>query len=179
MQRSHQKVDWTKGNQKFPREAWHTRAPRCPRARMWNRRKTTNNQRTKVTTSQTRLQNTQAVEKNKTKHTDQAQEAQNRANPSTSQDWRDCEAETSARNELARVITSNLRQWARLSDCKAHQSSLLWKNKNRQSNKQTSDDQADQNPKSQKEPAKRANQASRIEKQLKRQDNTPSVQFIN
>ena len=42
--------------------------------------------------------------KNKTKHIDQAQEAQNRANPSTSQDWRDCEAETSARMELARVI---------------------------------------------------------------------------
>ena len=42
--------------------------------------------------------------KNKTKHTDQDQEGQNRANPSTSQDWRDCEAETSARNELARVI---------------------------------------------------------------------------
>ena len=42
--------------------------------------------------------------KNKTKHTDQAQEAQNRANPSTSQDWHDCEAETSARNELVRVV---------------------------------------------------------------------------
>ena len=42
--------------------------------------------------------------KNKTKHTDQAQEAQNRENPSTSQDWRDYEAETSAINKLARVI---------------------------------------------------------------------------
>ena len=40
----------------------------------------------------------------KTKHIDQAQEAQNWENPSTSQDWRDCEAETSARDELARVI---------------------------------------------------------------------------
>ena len=42
--------------------------------------------------------------KNKTKHIDQAQEAQNRANPSTSQDLHDCEVETSARYELARVI---------------------------------------------------------------------------
>ena len=41
---------------------------------------------------------------NKTKHTDQAQEAQNRENPSTSQDCHDCEVETSARKELARVI---------------------------------------------------------------------------
>ena len=42
--------------------------------------------------------------KNKTKHTDQAQEGQNGENPSTSQDLRDCEAETSTRKELARVI---------------------------------------------------------------------------
>ena len=42
--------------------------------------------------------------KNKPKHTGQAQEGQNRANPSTSEDWRDCETETSARKELARVI---------------------------------------------------------------------------
>ena len=37
-------------------------------------------------------------------NTDQAQNAQNRVNPSTLQDWRDCEAETSARDEMARVI---------------------------------------------------------------------------
>ena len=42
--------------------------------------------------------------KNKTKHIDQAQKGQKGANPSTSQDWHDCEAETSAIKELARVI---------------------------------------------------------------------------
>ena len=42
--------------------------------------------------------------KNKAKITDQSQKAQNTKNPNTSQDWRDCEAETSARMELARVI---------------------------------------------------------------------------
>ena len=42
--------------------------------------------------------------KNKPKDTDQAQEGQNRANPSTSKDWHDYEAETSARKELAQVI---------------------------------------------------------------------------
>ena len=42
--------------------------------------------------------------KNKTKHPDQSQKAQNAVNPSTLQDWHDCKAETSARMELARVI---------------------------------------------------------------------------
>ena len=39
-----------------------------------------------------------------TKHIDQAHEAQNWENPSSSEDWHDCEVETSARDELARVI---------------------------------------------------------------------------
>ena len=71
---------------------------------MQNRWKWTNNQRMKVTVSQSRLQNTQAVEKNETKIRDQAQKAQNQANPSSPQHWRDCQAETSAISELARVI---------------------------------------------------------------------------
>ena len=43
-------------------------------------------------------------QKNETKITDQAQKAQNQANPSTFQRWRDCKAETSARMGLARII---------------------------------------------------------------------------
>ena len=42
--------------------------------------------------------------KNETKHTGQAQKTQNRVNPSTLQNWRDCQAESSARTEFARVI---------------------------------------------------------------------------
>ena len=42
--------------------------------------------------------------KNKAKITNQCQKAQNPENPNASQDWRDCEAEISARMELARVI---------------------------------------------------------------------------
>ena len=42
--------------------------------------------------------------KNETKIRDQAQKAQNQANPSSPQHWRDCQVETSAILELARVI---------------------------------------------------------------------------
>ena len=42
--------------------------------------------------------------KNKTKHPNQSQKAQNTVNPNTLQDWRDYKAETSAIIELARVI---------------------------------------------------------------------------
>ena len=42
--------------------------------------------------------------KNETKHTDQAQKAQNRANSGTLQNWHNCQTESSTRTGLARLI---------------------------------------------------------------------------
>ena len=57
-----------------------------------------------VAVNQTRLQNTQAIEKVTPKPQIKLRKPIKEANPSTLQDWCDCQAEISARTGLAQVI---------------------------------------------------------------------------